>query len=347
MLKFAVSVKTWRKKILFGIVLIVISGILTFVVGEVAVRLLKPQKGLMRWFAPSDRYGFIMKPNFSGDLRFPKPNFTMEVRINSHGHRFPEYDTTQFKDDSFTKILLLGDSFMFGHGVNIGDQVGYRLDKLLAASGRKFAVINSGVGGWGTLQQTTYARDHFDVFNPDIVVLLFCGNDPDDDIRFEAKIGYDERGYLRLPGKAFLRNHSHLYRFMAREFHKVVHNITLKRKSKEDGNAAVDQQSASLIIESQWQKTGAALERFYQDLRQANPAARILLMATAPWEENNRESLQSIATDAGVEYVDLYEETVDLTKEQRQMPHDGHWSVRLHELSAETLAEAILAEEGE
>lgn len=240
------------------------------------------------------------------------------------------------------------DSFTFGQGVNVEDTFDSILESMVNESGEEFYVINTGVGGWGTLQETTYAQDHFELFKPDIIVLTFVGNDPLDDVNFRHGMRDQEKGAtFYFPGKIFIRNHSHLYRLVSSKLAIVVHNWVLKNKiaeaDQQNGKVQLDKQSASIVTDSDWEATYGYIRGFHQDFLAFNPDGVLLLQASAPWQADIRERLNAMANGETLIYVDLYDDTSQLTPEKRGMPHDGHWSPKMHAISAKNLFETIQA----
>ena len=101
--------------------------------------------------------------------------------------------------------------------------------------GREYRLINTGVQGWGTLQKTRYALDHFEDFAPEIVVITFCRNDPSDSAYFLKK-GHSFDA-VWFPGKVFLRNNPHLYRFLNRQVFLVLFSLYTRSDDEEKGGA--------------------------------------------------------------------------------------------------------------
>ncbi len=331
------------KKIAYNLIVLFISIIVAIILGEIIIRIFIPQQESMRWFKSDAKYGYTLKRNFHQKYHYLGSDFVMEVQTNSLGHRYKEYDSLTFNDPNIKKILLIGDSFTFGYGINLEDQFGFNLEKLLNKSNDNFMIINAGVGGWGTLQATCYANDNFSFFKPDIIIYTFCGNDPEDDILFENKLADNEKGVLYFPGKVFLRDHSHLYRFIFSRLKIYFHQIKLKRKSsvQPNRNILLDTQSASIITEKEWNKTLNYLKDFHKDFIEFNPHGLLLIQASAPWNTDIRDHLKSISNDSNLIYVDLYEETISIPEIQRRLPHDGHWSERIHFISAINLHNII------
>src|SRR5262245_40145766 len=142
------------------------------------------------------RYGHVLKKNFYQRYRYPQVGVEIDVKTNSLGLRDKEYDLS---GKGRKRVLLLGDSFTFGEGLNAELIFASKLEALLATEPNGWLVVNTGVGGWGTLQETLYAKDHFELFRPDVIVLTFCGNDPSDDANFLNKSSDNEKGKFYFP----------------------------------------------------------------------------------------------------------------------------------------------------
>jgi len=66
----------------------------------------------------------------------------------------------------------------FGWGVPVETTFGRRLETLLTAKlGHPVRTVNSGVGGYNTVQEHAFLRTYIDVIEPDIVILLYVRND--------------------------------------------------------------------------------------------------------------------------------------------------------------------------
>lgn len=76
------------------------------------------------------------------------------------------------------RILALGDSVTFGWGVAQDQIFTFRLEQLLQGRlHRPVRVINSGVGGYNTVQEVTYFKQEGITFQPDLVMLTYVQND--------------------------------------------------------------------------------------------------------------------------------------------------------------------------
>lgn len=332
------------KRILGAATLLLFGCLFAALVAETVVRLVVPQQEIPRWFAESDEYAYVLKKNFEQDFPYIGFGYTMHVKTNSIGHRDDE-PPANLSTDSKT-ILLLGDSFIFGYGVDVADRLDTKLDELFAGPNLPRRVINAGTPGWGTAQEVKYGRATFAQFNPDAIVLTFCGNDPLDDRLFlNGELVFKENGLVRLPGKKFLRQRSHLYRFALTQSKIIRHNIFLRSKKKKEPQVQLDTQSASIIGAEDWKRTLEQIILFHEDYRAFNPSAITLVQTTSPENEEFRRHFKTLEGIDGLTFLDWHEPAAALAPDERRLPFDGHWSPAMHALSAQAIYDALQEKE--
>ena len=104
------------------------------------------------------------------------------IRTNRHGMR--EREIPIEKPDSVTRIAVLGDSYTFGFGVPGLRAYPRVLEGLLnqrAPGGRRFEVLNFGVGGYSTHDEAIVLEYRALAWNPDLVVVGYVLNDAEDE----------------------------------------------------------------------------------------------------------------------------------------------------------------------
>lgn len=327
-------------KVLASISLLLLGCLAAAALCELLVRWLAPQQETPRWFEEDERYAYRLKKNYHQRLTYPGAGFVMDVRTNAFGLRDREWDADL--ERSCTNVLLLGDSFIFGYGINVEDRFDTHLAALLEREDNRYCLFNAGVPGWGTVQETRFARDHFHIFDPDILVLAFCGNDPSDDTQFlKGEMVFKEKGLGNFPGKAWLRAHSHLYRF-------VLHHTTVLRRAwfinaQQAGDEAihVDAQSAGVMNESEWERTLKLLRDFHAEFLAFKPGGNMILLATNPEDPEIRDRLRSLDNGDTLRYLDLHDAVIKLSPSDRVLPYDRHWSKEVHHIVAEELRKII------
>ena len=147
--------------------------------------------------------GWFHQPHTSGHSNLGGPDLGI-IEINSLGLR--DREIALAKPDGVKRILVFGDSFVFGVGVDQSHVLSTRLGELLdASSGQRFEVINMGVSGYSTDQEYLLFRELGKALDPDLVILVVCYNDyfgnSTDFIYFKYYKPYfamDERGRLEL-----------------------------------------------------------------------------------------------------------------------------------------------------
>ncbi len=98
-------------------------------------------------------------------------NFAVSVRINSAGFRDMEHREEAIPGRK--RILILGDSFMYGQGVRDTEILARRLEGRIPG----IEVINTGVPGYDLGQEYLYYKNRGYRWHPDLVLVAFFVND--------------------------------------------------------------------------------------------------------------------------------------------------------------------------
>jgi lysophospholipase L1-like esterase len=107
--------------------------------------------------------------------------FVEHVRTNRHGLRDDEIAPRS----AFEKrIIVLGDSMIFGHGVSNDEAFPNELEAVFSEAGRRVDVINAGIKGYGTdgYYKLFKTRLHPLELKPDLVIFGVYSNDLHDNI---------------------------------------------------------------------------------------------------------------------------------------------------------------------
>ena len=139
----------------------------------------------------------VPNPNMSFAHAPSRRAFLMgvDVSINSQGLRDKEYNFA--KPPGNYRIMILGDSTTFGWGVTAEDTVAKILERELneTATGRRFEVLNTGVGNYDTVQEVTYYIESGRAFHPDLVILEYFINDAEP-VPVEKRTWLRDRSYF-------------------------------------------------------------------------------------------------------------------------------------------------------
>ena len=159
-----------RKKILFGIIAVLIGLISLGVILEILLRITKfsvPTHGRADHYA-----GWRLS---EGAYYYNNKEGKSEGYINSHGLR--DYEYPYRKSDNTCRILVFGDSFTEALQVDLDSTFVKILERKLnerpPEAGVKYEVLNMGVSGYGTANSYFLYTSEGIKYSPDLVILAF------------------------------------------------------------------------------------------------------------------------------------------------------------------------------
>lgn len=97
--------------------------------------------------------------------------YFIEYRFNAFGCRGPDYDIP--KPSGIRRILVLGDVYALGSGVNEEDTFAAKMQSALK---EKYDVINCGVDEYGAQQTRLFYKFYASRYEPDLVILTLTKN---------------------------------------------------------------------------------------------------------------------------------------------------------------------------
>lgn len=121
---------------------------------------------------PDDQIIYDLRPNL--EVLFQR----VPVKTNSCGMRGVEISPA--KDSNTYRIIMLGDSFTFGWGVEEEKIFARVLESNLnkkSQNGTNFQVLNLGVPGYSTFQEVAKFLDSYEDLEPDALLVYFISND--------------------------------------------------------------------------------------------------------------------------------------------------------------------------
>lgn len=226
---------------------ILFSGfILAVSLAEGFVRVFFPDWGprtaeIARFWAYDASLGWSHIPNAKGTFRaLGDETF---ITINSKGFR--DIERTYERDRSQYRIVVLGDSLVWGYGVNQQET----FTALLEQNCPGMEVINLGVSGYGTDQELILLQKEGIRFRPDLVVVVITPNDFQTNVQTKAYLVYHKPVFelsnngLRLTNipvptqKGFERVGSMLmrYSFLLNKVASTYHGFALTVMLRESG----------------------------------------------------------------------------------------------------------------
>ena len=119
----------------------------------------------------------------------------VSVRHNSRGFRDEEHIPRANK-----RMMVLGDSFVWGYDVEEDDRFTEILDEKLDNTD----VFNLGVSGFGTDQEWLLLQKNYDFYQPDVVFLMFCTDNDRLDNRMNLRYRYFYKPYAVEDGDSLI-----------------------------------------------------------------------------------------------------------------------------------------------
>lgn len=125
---------------------------------------------------------WALRPRAEANTVYPAdrlgPARRVEYRTNSHRFRGPEIDVLgRAGGEPVERWAILGDSFVFGTGVNEPDTLSERLQAALSSCGRRAEVWNWGVYAYNAAQSVALLRRQHPRLRPDGVLFVLYIND--------------------------------------------------------------------------------------------------------------------------------------------------------------------------
>ena len=164
-----------RRPIGLGVGLAVLVLAAALALGELLVWAVSPTEFLYPRYQFSAQYGLMLFPNVVMVHGVPR-KFEFRYTIN---HLQCRGEAIEPGASGLPAIVTLGDSYAFGMGVSDGEEFPAVMKRRLEG---RADVVNLASPGWGLTQQIRRYYEMGVSYDPRIVVLQFCANDPDDNL---------------------------------------------------------------------------------------------------------------------------------------------------------------------
>lgn len=325
-----------------GLLLAGLGVVVGLLVAEVALRImhLAPAEGvgtvsaseyeaLPGMFAPNQRV-----------LDVQKPDLPHTVTIDSLGFRGSNF--TRRKPPGQVRVVMIGDSFVYGDFVDDDQTLPFQLEQHLRGTCRDLIVINAGLGGTTIVDEARMLQRTLSL-DPDLVVLVYSEHDVED-------LASRETAW-----QAFADNRRRKSRFPLSILYPVLRNTALwnlglkvMATRRKEGDAAVQQQAAAGneagMRDSLRERYGAALIAFRDTLSARHVPFRFAMFPSwldLPAPSEDLDWLVGFAGAHGIQGVNLLpalQATQLPATKLYLVPKDGHPSPMGHSVAAGDLA---------
>ena len=284
---------------------------------------------------------------------FESSEFRIAVFINQKGLRDRDYSYERTPGKK--RILVLGDSFVWGLGVEQNQVFTEQLENLLT----NVEVINAGVSGYSTDQELLWFKSEGIKYNPDLVILVVSGIDDSMNhlelvyvIYYKPRFTFGENGQLELQdapvpqASAFMRGlywgcrYSSLVNFLMQNVRPTILQTlygqgSFKTKKLETFKERDPSEQFTLTL------------ALIDEIRRTSEAVNAQLMIVTnsifwlPHQPGATYEELVLALRDNYPYVLDIEESTRYSSEQMTIPHDGHWNQDGHRFVAEQILKFI------
>jgi hypothetical protein len=174
--------------------LVLLSSVFCIGIADVGIRVLFRDRLLLQHDERNSIYRYDpelgwfpianSKKTFAGGRR-------IQVEHNGRGFRDVEHVV-----GTRPRMIFLGDSFIWGYDVEQPE----RVTEKLRAKVTDWSIYNLGVSGYGTDQEYLLLRRQYEFYRPQIVFLVFCRDNDDDDNSSNVRYGGYYKPYFTVDG---------------------------------------------------------------------------------------------------------------------------------------------------
>lgn len=254
-----------------------------------------------------------------------------EIKININSRGFRDDELSSSDNSEVKKILVLGDSFGWGFGVNAEDS----FSEIIESELESVITINSSVAGYSTDQQLIYYLNEGYKYKADFVLLLFCENDflgnTSDNIYWYNKPVYNLQmdslilSNIPVPESTIYQK---FRRFISGKSYFL--SYILSRLSIVNVNSWSED---DIEISFSEKITSRLLNKLNEAVLKNNSK---LLVVTIQINEKQRLFFEQLSADKGFYYFDL--SLLFKYEKNYLIPDDGHWNEKGHRIAGEAVA---------
>jgi len=342
--------------ILINLSLVIVSSCFALFLSEIALRMMgfeplyvSPERD--HFWKYDSLLGWAHEPGQEGI--FETPQFRTTVRINEKGLRDRPHSYERQSD--IKRILVLGDSFAWGYGVEESERFSQLLEKDFGVE-----VINAGVSGYSTDQELLWYENEGTKYETDLVLLVVTGNDVGDNakqlvsnIYYKPKFVFKEGELVPVgypvpqtspQGKFIYRlsQRSALVCFLTLQYFNLQAFYS-RAKTQSDPTTANTPTPNPKTASDPFKLTIALIDRM-KKIAEAKHAKFMIVSNPRWWNApsgTNYEDFVAAMQNNGLLVLDV-ESMPGFDANKMLIPDDGHWNQSGHKFVAEEVESFIL-----
>ena len=354
-----------NRRLLNNILLAVIFFLLAITVAEFSMRFLfeKPKKvggPKTNWAIVPEHVWTEYHPTLgwfhqkSKKTSLVKDNWSVEINTNSQGMRGLK-DYSIRKPGNITRIMSLGDSFVFGFGVKDNETFSARLEQ----SDPNLEVLNFGVAGYGLDQILLSYRKLGRQYNPDLVIVGIFPEQFWRATRSFTDAGY-AKPYFTLSGKHLLLHNvptPQPFELKYNQFSDLIETKQIKdffEKSilyRSFRRNMIQMGKNFGWVDPEWILGRQLLKALIADIKSDGAKPILVIIPPDRWVKSSRMDSQRrlllrFAEREQVPMIDLTPIFFNAVREsditEYYIKDDWHWTAKGHQLAASVLKDFIL-----
>jgi lysophospholipase L1-like esterase len=272
------------------------------------------------------------------------------VQINQKGLR--DRDHSYERANDVRRILVLGDSFAWGYGVEEAERFSQLLESMMDVE-----VVNAGVSGYSTDQELLWLQNEGIKYDPDLIILVFAGNDIGDNEQQLVNTIYFKPQFVIAEDQLILKNtpvpkttpqgkviydlsqRSSLFYFLVQRYFDLLSVYNDFKVNSDNPSPLVSDVS---VASEPFRVTLTLLHEIGKAA--ASTGAKLMIVATDQWwNSSSKETYTDFVDELHSEgFLALDVETLPgFDPVEMLIQDDGHWNPAGHEFVAEKINDFI------
>jgi hypothetical protein len=328
---------SWQKKLAFGLTTVVFFLLLFVAIAE----------GATRWMAPKSdavKLGVALENSARPyGLRASHRSLQTGVMVQTNSLGFRENEYPVQRQTGTARLVVLGDSFTFGVGVEFAEIYPKRLEAALNRSERRHEVINFGVPGYNTSAELATWREVATRYRPDLVIVGYVLNDTEilSDVQSDATQDETAGSWLTSSHLA-MKKYSFFYRFVAPKLGGLagLFNVRYAMGRTHQIVRSFDEDSPG------WQASSQALLEIVREVRDSGATTLVVIFpmmvdfkAYPLTQAHSR--ITAFCRDHGIEVLDLLSTLQGQEVSRMIVPMDGHPNGIAHRVFADRIEQHL------
>ena len=298
-------------------------------------------------FVSDPGYGVRWNQSNVDTRHYVPDEYNVRITTNSTGMRGSTEHAVQ-PSPGVRRILILGDSFAFGYGVEDSDVISAVLSSMLngsAPESPRYETINLAVSGFGQAEELVTYEERGRAYRPAIVAILYFDNDIGNNVVSQVYVeGAD--GAVSRTGKSYLpgsRMQERLYAIPPIRWlfeHSQAWNLVPNRLSMLVQDALLRQQGMAKFDDATTPAVGLTRALLRQLVTEIRADGAAVFFVIVPNQHGMRTNFPLTADEVAAAGATLIDGRDFLTLDD-YYHRDGHWRPSGHRKAAEQLARQI------